>query len=67
MAVMVIMTPLTTTMTTDIMDLPIIITVMSGVNTSGVVMKGENMVNIMREENNISDEHNPQFPLFLKR
>jgi len=54
-------------MTTDIMDLPIIITVMSGVNTSGVVMKGENMVNIMREENNISDEHNPQFPLFLKR
>jgi len=61
MAVMV------TTMTPDITDIPLIITVMSGANTRGVVMKGENIVNIMKEENNISDEYNPQFPLFLNR
>ena len=33
----------------------------------GVVMKGENIVNIMKEENNIPDEHNLQFPPFLNR
>jgi hypothetical protein len=49
------------------MDIPIIITVMSGANTIEVVMNGENMVTIMKEENNITDKHNPQFPLFLNR
>jgi hypothetical protein len=67
MGVMVLMTSLTTIMTTDIMDIPIIITVMSGANTIEVVMNGENMVTIMKEENNITDKHNPQFPLFLNR
>ena len=57
MAVMAIMISLTTTMTMDIMDFHIIITVMSGANTIGVVMNGENMANIIKEENNITDEH----------
>jgi hypothetical protein len=72
MGVMVIMITLTTTM--DITDIPIIIiTVMRGANTIGVVMngmnimEGESMVNIMKGEDIIAHEHNPQFPLFLNR
>jgi hypothetical protein len=57
MAVMVIMILLTTAMTTDITDIPIIIiTVMSGPDTIGAVMNGGNEV---------TDEHNPQVLLFL--
>jgi hypothetical protein len=62
MEVMVILITLTTTMAMDITDIPIIIiTVMRGGNTIGVVMSG---VNTMKRENIIAHEHNPQFPLF---
>ena len=65
MAVMVIMITLTTTMAMDLTDIPtIIITVMRGANTVGVVTNG---MNIMKGENIIGREHNPQFPLFLNR
>ena len=53
---MVIMITPTTIMAMDITGIPIIL-VMSGANTIRVVMNGENMVNIMKEENNITDEH----------
>jgi hypothetical protein len=53
------MVPITTISTMDITEIPIIITVMSGANTIGVVRIGENMVNNMEEENNITDEQTP--------
>jgi predicted membrane protein len=33
----------------------------------GVAMNAENMVSIMKEGNNITDEQSPEFPLFPNR